>query len=86
MIYIYDPGNDTGGQLWPQFARYFMVSMLIAQFTVFGVLGLNESEAAPLMIPLIIVTVLFSRYIRQQHPRVSNVASLAARSAGDGRG
>eukprot|EP00286_Rhodomonas_abbreviata_P018002 CAMPEP_0181328096 /NCGR_PEP_ID=MMETSP1101-20121128/22498_1 /TAXON_ID=46948 /ORGANISM="Rhodomonas abbreviata, Strain Caron Lab Isolate" /LENGTH=913 /DNA_ID=CAMNT_0023436891 /DNA_START=153 /DNA_END=2894 /DNA_ORIENTATION=+ len=76
MIYIYDPGNDTGGKLFINFAGYFMVSMIIAQITVFGVLSLSVSAAAPFMIPLIIITIVFWKYIKQQHFKIASTLPI----------
>lgn len=42
--------------------------MLIAQVTIVGMLALNKSGAASaLMIPLLIITILFTVYIHQKH-------------------
>ena len=46
--------------------------MLIAEITIVGLMALKKAAiATPLMIPLIIVTILFNGYIRQQHFRVT---------------
>ena len=46
--------------------------MLIAQFTIIGLLGLKKAGiAVPLMVPLIVLTFLFNGYIRQEHFRVA---------------
>lgn len=73
VIHIYDPSNDTGGALFPKVANYLVVCMLIAQVTVLGVVSLNEgSRMVPIMIPLLIITILFHRYLQQQHLRVAS--------------
>lgn len=42
--------------------------MLISEITILGLLGLKQSVVASiLMIPLLIVTVLFNIYVKQQH-------------------
>jgi len=76
MIYVYDPSNDTGGQLWPQLANYLLVSLVIAQVTVLGVLSLNESPGATLLLPLLACTLLFARYMRRHHPRIAHALPL----------
>lgn len=77
MIYIYDPRNDTGGKLWPAWSGWFIVSLLIAQVTVMAVLAVNEYGGAPFMLPLIIATVLFWRYLQPQHWRVASALSIS---------
>jgi len=77
VIFIYDPSNDTGGKLWPKVAGYIIVTMLISQVTIFGVLALKEgSIQSTLMIPLIVLTILFWRYMGQQHFRVANTLPI----------
>eukprot|EP00961_Rhodomonas_salina_P155403 2092716-Rhodomonas_salina.1 len=78
IIHIYDPSNDTGGKLWTQVAGYIVVTMLIAQVTIMGVLGLKGGNSihVPLMVPLVVSTILFWRYLRQQHFRVANTLPI----------
>lgn len=46
--------------------------MLIAQITIVGLMALKKvNHATVLMIPLIVMTVLFNAYVRQQHFRVA---------------
>ena len=48
--------------------------MLIAEFTIVGLMALKKAAiATPLMIPLIVITILFNAYIRQEHFRVTEV-------------
>jgi hypothetical protein len=71
-IYIYPTLPDSGGQIWKNFIRILTVCLLIAQFTILGLLGLKKATiAAPLMIPLIVVQFLFNAYIGQEHFRVA---------------
>ena len=49
-----------------------MVSILTCVISVVGLLALQKAIiATPLMIPLIVMTVLFNAYIRQQHFHVA---------------
>jgi len=67
FMYIYEP-IDSGGELWAQSVKLIIASMFIAQITLFGVLGLKKSPGAVIMLmPLVIITILFTAYIRQQH-------------------
>jgi hypothetical protein len=73
LIYVYPPTNDSGGKLWSRFIQIIMVCMLVAQITLVGVLTLKKSViGAPLFFPLIVITVLFKRYVEQKHFYVTN--------------
>lgn len=68
LVYIYPSTPDSGGRLWLGFVGISQSCMLVAEFTLLGVLSLKRATlAAPFMFPLIIVTILFNFYIRQQH-------------------
>jgi hypothetical protein len=78
FIYIYPARPDSGGKLWTSFIGVLLICIFIAEFTIAGLLGLKKSGiASALMIPLIIITVLFNAYIKQQHFRVTE--SLTSR-------
>ena len=50
------------------FVGIILNCMMVAQVTVLGVLGLKEGPvAAPLIIPIIVVTAFFKSYINQRH-------------------
>ena len=47
--------------------------MLIAEITILGLLSLKKSAiASALMLPLLIITILFGTYIRQEHFHTPN--------------
>lgn len=49
-----------------------LVAYFCALLAVMGFLGIKKSAlATPLMIPLIVITILFNAYIREQHFRVA---------------
>ncbi|KAF4657464.1 hypothetical protein FOZ61_006258 [Perkinsus olseni] len=65
---VYDPSNDTGGQLWSRAIRFIIACAVIAQFTVMTVLAIKEGPVvSPLMLPLFIGTILFWIYLEQRH-------------------
>ncbi|KAF4680881.1 hypothetical protein FOZ60_012861 [Perkinsus olseni] len=67
-VYVYDPSNDTGGQMWTRAMRYVLFCVVVAQFTIIAVIGIKEGKiVAPLMAPLFIITILFWIYLEQQH-------------------
>lgn len=73
LIYVYSPENDSGGQLWPNAVKILIVCLIIAEITLFGVMGFKKGIiAAPLCLPLLIATVLFMQYLKQQHYIVPN--------------
>lgn len=68
LLFVYSTDNDTGGQLFTRFAKLVMTCVIIAEITMFGVLSLKKGViAAPAMIPLIVLTVFFNMYLKQQH-------------------
>eukprot|EP00549_Striatella_unipunctata_P010714 CAMPEP_0118686614 /NCGR_PEP_ID=MMETSP0800-20121206/7914_1 /TAXON_ID=210618 ORGANISM="Striatella unipunctata, Strain CCMP2910" /NCGR_SAMPLE_ID=MMETSP0800 /ASSEMBLY_ACC=CAM_ASM_000638 /LENGTH=765 /DNA_ID=CAMNT_0006583685 /DNA_START=169 /DNA_END=2466 /DNA_ORIENTATION=- len=68
IIYIYPIHPDSGGGMMIRFFGFMTAAMLIAQITLVGVFALKKAAiATPLFIPLIVTTVLFNRYIGQQH-------------------
>lgn len=73
LIYVYSSDNDSGGQLWPNAVKVLIACLIIAEITLFGIMGLKKGViAAPLCLPLLIVTVLFMQYLKQQHYIVPN--------------
>lgn len=72
LIYIYTSKSDRGGKLWPCMINLLLVSILISEVTLIGIMSIKEGAvAAALLIPLVIVTVLFVFYIKQEHFRVT---------------
>ena len=72
FIYIYPAFPDSGGKCWTNFIKILMTCMLIAECTIVGLMGLKKAVIATLMmIPLIVITILFNAYVRQQHFRVA---------------
>jgi len=80
FVYIYPTTPDSGGQMWMNFVHILCSCMLIAEITIAGLLGLKKATiATPLMIPLIIISFLFTAYIRQKHFRTAE--NLPSRDA-----
>ncbi|KAF4660508.1 hypothetical protein FOL47_007137, partial [Perkinsus chesapeaki] len=70
--FIYDPSNDTGGQMWTRAMRFVIFCAIVAEITVMAVLAIKEGAvASPLMVPLFVATILFWVYLEQQHFRVA---------------
>eukprot|EP00529_Nitzschia_sp_RCC80_P004580 CAMPEP_0113497682 /NCGR_PEP_ID=MMETSP0014_2-20120614/30758_1 /TAXON_ID=2857 /ORGANISM="Nitzschia sp." /LENGTH=943 /DNA_ID=CAMNT_0000391633 /DNA_START=249 /DNA_END=3080 /DNA_ORIENTATION=- /assembly_acc=CAM_ASM_000159 len=68
FIYIYPIETDSGGRLWIKFMRLVPVFMIIAQVTLVGFLALKRTPiGSALMFPLLIITIIFTVYINQQH-------------------
>ncbi|KAF4659700.1 hypothetical protein FOL47_007476 [Perkinsus chesapeaki] len=65
---VYDPSEDTGGQLWSRAIRFIIACSIIAEFTVLAVLAIKGGAVvSPLMFPLFIGTILFWIYLEQRH-------------------
>lgn len=72
LIYTYNRENDDGGQLWASAIMLFITCMLISETVLIGIVLLKKAFIAGiLLIPLIIITILFTGYIKQQHFRVT---------------
>jgi Calcium-dependent channel, 7TM region, putative phosphate len=68
FVYIYPSKQDSGGVLWMRFVGIILNCLMVAQVTLLGVLGLKEGTvAAPMVIPIVVVTALFKSYINQRH-------------------
>ncbi len=68
LIYVYSPDRDYGGHLWPHAVKILIICIIIAEVALFGVLGYQKGIiAAPLCLPLIVFTVLFMEFLKQQH-------------------
>lgn len=72
LVYIYTSKSDKGGKLWPCMINLLLVSILISEVTLIGIMSIKKGAvAAALLIPLLIVTILFVFYIKQEHFRVT---------------
>jgi calcium permeable stress-gated cation channel len=64
---------DSGGRLWQAFIRVLMASMLIAQFTLVGLLILKKTVyAVAALAPLIALTILFMIFVIPKRNHVAN--------------
>jgi len=73
FFYNYGKVPDSGGTMWRYFISISLGCMLIAQFTLVGMLALKKAPIQSiLMIPLIIITILFNFYIGMKHFYVTN--------------
>eukprot|EP00339_Tiarina_fusa_P008824 CAMPEP_0117054938 /NCGR_PEP_ID=MMETSP0472-20121206/38072_1 /TAXON_ID=693140 ORGANISM="Tiarina fusus, Strain LIS" /NCGR_SAMPLE_ID=MMETSP0472 /ASSEMBLY_ACC=CAM_ASM_000603 /LENGTH=882 /DNA_ID=CAMNT_0004770715 /DNA_START=137 /DNA_END=2785 /DNA_ORIENTATION=- len=72
FIYVYPTFPDSGGKLWASFFKIVPICMIIAEVTIVGLLALKKAAAASaMMFPLLVITILFSVYINQQHFRMT---------------
>ncbi|CAB9519234.1 CSC1-like protein ERD4 [Seminavis robusta] len=71
MIYIYKRTPDSGGRLWMNFIKILTTCFLIAELTVFGLLALKDSVLSTIIFPLVVVSVIFSIYLRENHFNVA---------------
>lgn len=68
FVYIYPTFPDSGGKLWVAFLRMLPACMIIAEITIVGMLALSKAgTASAIMIPLLVITILFTVYIHQKH-------------------
>lgn len=72
FIHIYPTTPDSGGKMWTGFINIVQSMMLIAEVTLVGYFLLKKAVVSVgLMVPLIVITVLFNLYVRQEHFRVA---------------
>lgn len=68
LVHIYPTFPDSGGKLWVAFFGILPTCMIIAEITIVGLLALKVAAvASAMMLPLLVITILFSMYINQQH-------------------
>jgi hypothetical protein len=73
FIHNYKTTPDSGGKLWQGFIQVLVVSMLIGELTLVGLLILkNTLYAVPALAPLIAITILFMIFVI---PKRRHVAS-----------
>jgi hypothetical protein len=64
---------DSGGKLWAGFIQVLLVSMLIGQLTLMGVLGLKKAVyAVPALAPMLAITILYMILVSPRRMHVSN--------------
>ncbi|KAL3903078.1 MAG: hypothetical protein SGILL_010583, partial [Bacillariaceae sp.] len=72
FVYIYPIANDSGGRLYENFIKVCITCMIIAEIVLIAVLALKGAPiAVGLLVPLIVITILFSMYLNKQHYHVT---------------
>ena len=68
FVFNYPNTPDSGGKIWLYFMKVLFACIVVAQLTLLGFLALKEAAiAAPLLIPLMVITWLFIAYVNQCH-------------------
>ncbi|KAK8961688.1 hypothetical protein KSP40_PGU012298 [Platanthera guangdongensis] len=57
---VYVPSFESYGRMWPHMHSRIVAALIIFQVLMFGYLGLKKFVYAPLMIPLIVISFVFS--------------------------
>lgn len=57
---VYVPSYESYGRMWPHMHARIIASLIIYQITMFGYIGLKEFYYAPLVLPLILMSLIFS--------------------------
>lgn len=72
FIHNYPRSFDTGGQIWKHFIGFILAIMIIAQFSLVGLLALKKSQyASPGVLPILAITGLFIFFINNKHGTVA---------------
>lgn len=85
LIYIYSHENDTGGQLWVRFMKLIISCMIVSEYTLIAIISSKEGYIASLcMVPLLIITVYFSKYFEEEHYKLTQyLPSILCQKADD---
>jgi hypothetical protein len=68
LIYVYPVRPDSGGKIFASFLHLILTCIIVAQVVLIGLLGIKESPvASALIIPLIVITIMFTIYVKQKH-------------------
>ena len=68
FIFNYPKTPDGGGHMWIMFMAVILACMVIAQVTLWGLLGIRQAVVAvSMMIPLMVVTGIFIVYLAQHY-------------------
>ena len=78
FMHNYPKDPDSGGILFVAFVQVIQTCMTVAQVTTLLYLLLKRAYGAvPFMVPLIVTTLLFNLYLRQEHSRVATFLTSA---------
>ncbi|GAV76417.1 DUF221 domain-containing protein/RSN1_TM domain-containing protein [Cephalotus follicularis] len=57
---VYVPSYESNGRMWPHIHKRIIAALLLYQVTMFGYFAVKEFYYAPILIPLIIITLIFA--------------------------
>ncbi|KAL7212534.1 hypothetical protein ACSBR2_015264 [Camellia fascicularis] len=66
VLKVYVPSYESYGRMWPHINRRIVAALLLYQVTTFGYFGIKEFYHAPILIPLPILSLIFSLVCRKK--------------------
>ncbi|KAL7243199.1 hypothetical protein ACSBR1_015584 [Camellia fascicularis] len=66
VLKVYVPSYESYGRTWPHINRRIVAALLLYQVTTFGYFGIKEFYHAPILIPLPILSLIFSLVCRKK--------------------
>ncbi|KAF5944035.1 hypothetical protein HYC85_018112 [Camellia sinensis] len=66
VLKVYVPSYESYGRMWPHINRRIVAALLLYQVTTFGYFGIKKFYYAPILIPLPILSLIFSLVCRKK--------------------
>ncbi|KAL7243195.1 hypothetical protein ACSBR1_015581 [Camellia fascicularis] len=66
VLKVYVPSYERYGRMWPHINRRIVAALLLYQVTTFGYFGIKKFYHAPILIPLLILSLIFSLVCRKK--------------------
>lgn len=78
---VYVPSYETYGRMWPHIFNRIIAALLLYQLTMFGFFGVKKFLYAPILIPLPIISLIYSYLCHKKFYRsFANTALEVARN------
>merc|ERR1711916_299485 len=65
ILYVHVNTFEAGGSFWPDMATRITWGLILFQLTIIGVFAIKESPLGSALLPLPILVVIFSRYVKR---------------------
>ncbi|XP_073038127.1 CSC1-like protein ERD4 [Primulina eburnea] len=69
VLKVYVPSYESYGRMWPHIHNRIVAALFLYQVTMFGYFGTKRFYYAPLIIPLLIITLIFGFVCGRKHYR-----------------
>eukprot|EP00051_Salpingoeca_urceolata_P007129 m.94605 g.94605 ORF g.94605 m.94605 type:complete len:926 (+) comp15127_c0_seq3:258-3035(+) len=77
LFYVLVPAWESGGQFWPLIFERCCGALLISHWMVLAIFVVKKAPGpAVLMLPLFMVTLMYYRYVKEEHKRITQFMPL----------